>query len=87
MVEFVVLVSNVFPAGDVADDDGEDGAVVEFTELVLCVAEFEFWSEREFIHHTIVTSERQREQNVNEKAERKKMLQKKVDSHKNMHVH
>lgn len=42
VVEFVVLVSKVFPAGDVAVDDGDDGAVAEFTELVLFVVEFEF---------------------------------------------
>lgn len=45
MVEFVVLVSKVFPAGDVAvDDDGDNGAVAEFAALVLFVVEFEFWS-------------------------------------------
>lgn len=45
VVEFVVLVSKVFPAGDVAvDDDGDGGAVFEFAEFVLFVVEFEFWS-------------------------------------------
>lgn len=38
----LVLVSNVFPAGDVAvDDDGDDG-VTEFAVFVLFVVEFEF---------------------------------------------
>lgn len=38
-----MLVSKVFPAGDVAvDEDGDGGAVVEFTEFVLFVVEFEF---------------------------------------------
>lgn len=37
----VVLVSKVFPAGDVADDDG-DGGVAEFAVFVLFVVEFEF---------------------------------------------
>lgn len=43
VVEFVVLVSRVFPAGDVAvDEDGDGGAVAEFAEFVLFVVEFEF---------------------------------------------
>lgn len=41
VVEFVLV--SVFPAGEVAVDDGDEGGTV-LTEFELFVAEFEFWS-------------------------------------------